>query len=132
MKLETKIFKLINKAIPLALLDREHFLECLGNRAESEEVADEIEKIKSQRSLAFKDLDANIVNMILLYAEQQELGYANSIEGVKEMKVLYKKSMLSSSKFRELRHSIFGKTKLEEFMESAKSVNIFEYKDKFK
>ena len=51
MKLETKILKIIKKAIPLALLDREHFLECLGERAEGEEVLEEIEKIKSQRGL---------------------------------------------------------------------------------
>lgn len=130
MKIETKIYKTIKKAIPLALLDREHFLECIGDRIEKESVTKEIEEIKSQKGLDFKDLDANIVNTILLYAEQQELGYAFSIENVKEMKVFYKRSMLLSKEFRELRHSIFGKTKLEEFMETAKSVDIFEYKDK--
>lgn len=130
MKIETKIYKIIKKAIPLALLDREHFLECISDCIEKESVVREIEEIKSQTGLAFKDLDANIVNMILLYAEQQELGYAFSIEKVKEMKVFHKRSMLLSKEFRDLRHSIFGKTKLEEFIDSAKSVDIFEYKDK--
>lgn len=131
MKPETKILKIINKAIPLALLDREHYLECLVDNDDKEEVIKEIKDIKSQCGLKIKDLDANIVNLILLYAEQQEQGYAFSIESVKDLKDSYNKSVLESKCFRELRHSIFGKTKLEQFCDSAKPVNVFDIKGEY-
>lgn len=125
MKIETKIHKIINKAIPKSLMDRESLVIAYGGK-DCEEISKEIEQIKSHVKLKFIDLNPKIVMLILIYAEQYEVGYANSIEKCRDLSAFYQKSLKEAKVYRDLRHKLFGKTKLEQYVENSKSYSLSE------
>lgn len=125
MKLETKIHKIINKAIPKSLLDREDLIVAYGGK-NCEEILNEIEQIKSQIGLKYSELNASVVMLILIYAEQHEVGYANTIEKCIDFSAFYKQSLKEAKEYRELRHQLFGKTKLELYIDDSQSYSLHE------
>lgn len=129
MKIETKLLKLIKRAIPKAILDRES-LYLAYNGCDCEDILTQIKEFKSQQGLKFEELNASIVMSILLYAEQYEMGYIESIENCSDLIKEYKQGLKEAKEYRVIRHQIFGKTELEKHLESGTSIPIHELTSK--
>ena len=116
-----------------ALLDRRTFIDALGNEktngleTELTRVRDEMCRINALRGKTLASLTAaeqHAAMLTLLYAEQWELGYAESNPG----QPYERQARQSARRYRALRFRRFGPTALEAALDAeASSLNIFKW-----
>jgi hypothetical protein len=116
---------LLKRAIEPAFQDRVSLAAAYGRGApEAASALEEARAIKALAGVSLKKMSAEqlaVAALAFIYAEQWESSLADALpKGVER-----KHASASATAFQEARHRIWGKTRMEVFLDTAKPVRVF-------